>query len=351
MGDLREDLNAALESHDTEDENTQGTPAGLEAESNSDQETISDETPTDVPTSQSDSDTSTPPVENEASSSAIADKADTSNNSLKAPLNWSPQQREEWSKIPRHLQEKIISREKEMDQAVAGTAEARKTHEYLAQLGQQYAPVLAAEGINNPIEAVEGLFRSVAALRMGSPVQKAEMLAHLVKTYGVDIRALDDALVGVQPQETQQNQFEALIDQKMQPINQLMQQLNMLQQQGQQQTRAQADQEVAQFAQSAEFLNDVRNDMADLIDLANKQGRSLSLQEAYDRACAIHPEISKVMEQRRQTEAITGGNQRIAQKKMAASSLNGRQVGTGGGVESLSIRDQLNAAWDDIAAN
>jgi hypothetical protein len=186
---------------------------------------------------------------------------------------------------------------------------------------------------------------------MGSPVQKAEMLAHLVKTYGVDIRALDDALVGVQPQETQQNQFEALIDQKMQPINQLMQQLNMLQQQGQQQTRAQADQEVAQFAQSAEFLNDVRNDMADLIDLANKQGRSLSLQEAYDRACAIHPEISKVMEQRRQTEAITGGNQRIAQKKMAASSLNGRQVGTGGGVESLSIRDQLNAAWDDIAAN
>ena len=350
MGDLREDLNAALESHDTEDENPQGTPAGFEAESNSDQETISDETPTEVSTSQSDSDTSTPPVENEASSSPDASEATTNKDSLKAPINWSPQQREEWSKIPRHLQEKIISREKEMDQAVAGTAEARKTHDYISQLHQQYAPILAAEGVNNPLEAVGNLFQQVSTLRLGSPVQKAQLVAQIINQYGVDIKTLDDFLVGETPQNSPQSEITRLMDQKLEPFNQVMSHLANLQQQGQAEKNAAAKNDVLEFSKTAEFFNDVRNDMADLVDMAAARGQTLTLQDAYQKACALNPEISRLMQERQQQQAIMGGNRNIQHKRIAASSLSGRQVGAGGGDAAVSLRDQIAQAWDDVAA-
>ena len=46
-----------------------------------------------------------------------------------------------------------------------------------------------------------------------------------------------------------------------------------------------APKHVPDFAAGNEFLADVRLDMADLIDMAAKQGRPLNLQQAYDRAC------------------------------------------------------------------
>ena len=342
MNDLREDLNAALDTLDVKDDELEPTPSSTETFDTSAEIEPSDQ-PSDQPSGQI-------PVEGKSKDKS-EDKSDASNDSIKAPINWSPQQREEWSKVPRHLQEKIISREKEMDQAVAGTAAARKTHDYISNLAQTYAPVLAAEGVNNPVDAIEGLFKSVATLRMGSAPQKAQMMAQLVNQYGIDINMLDDALVGQQPQDAPNAQFEQMLEQKMAPINQVMQQLNAMQQQNQQQTRTSANQEVVEFAKTAEFLPDVRADMADMIDMAKKHGRDLTLQEAYDRACSVHPEISKVVEQRKQQQAIIGGNQTIAQKRAAAASLNGRQTGTGGSPGSGgSLRDQISAAWDDVAS-
>jgi len=103
---------------------------------------------------------------------------------------------------------------------------------------------------------------------------------------------------------------------------------------------------VKTFGAQAEFLNDVRHDMADLIDLAHKHGRQLSLQEAYDRACAVHPEVSKVMETRKRQQSIVGNNSSIAAKRNAASSISGRMAGSGGVNSDMSTRDMLQAAWD-----
>ena len=94
-------------------------------------------------------------------------------------------------------------------------------------------------------------------------------------------------------------------------------------------------------------LNDVRNDMADLIDMATRQGRDMPLQEAYDKACTMHPQVSAVMAQRAQQEQLAGKQQQVATKKAAASSL---RPGNPGGQTTNSagtLYDALSAAWDE----
>ena len=68
------------------------------------------------------------PVEEEAPTPDIAAvgeqaKADTggksekvgnAGDSIKAPVDWGPKDREAWSSIPRHLQDKVMQREKDM---------------------------------------------------------------------------------------------------------------------------------------------------------------------------------------------------------------------------------------------
>jgi hypothetical protein len=133
----------------------------------------------------------------------------------------------------------------------------------------------------------------------------------------------------------------------MQPVNQMMQQLAGMQQQRQQQGNLAAQAEVQQFAQSAEFLDDVRHDVADLIDMATKHGRDMPLQEAYDKACAMNPQIAKVLSDRAQQQNLATASQNVSSKKMAASSLAPGNRGANSSAVPDTLIGQLNAAWDE----
>lgn len=276
--------------------------------------------------------------------------------SIPAPLSWQPKEREQWSKVPRPLQERIKARELEIEQTIAYTKDARAVHEHFGKLAQSYAPVLAAEGIQHPLQAVEGLFSTVAKLRMGTPHQKAEEITRIIQQYGVDIPTLDNVLSGTpigqgQPAQGQPNaQLEQLLDQRLAPVNQFMEAIDKLQNQQQSQGRQQAQESVKEFAAQAEFLADVREDMADIIDLAAKRGVTLTLEQAYDRACAAHPQISEILQKRANDKLIIEGKQTLEQKQQAASSLSGRQSGSGGANAPTSLRDQLSQAWDEQQA-
>ena len=273
--------------------------------------------------------------------------AEAPNAERKAPVDWSPAEREQWSKVPQSIQEKILARETDIAHSMQGMSDAKRVHDKFGELSRSYAPVLAAEGVTDPMQAVESLFKTVSELRMGAPEQKAQVIANLISAYGVDIQALDSKLVGETGAANPNAQFESIIDQKMGPINQVMEQLNQMQANSKQQSQQQAVQSVEAFGKSAEFLNDVRNDMADLIDLAANQGREITLQQAYDKACALHPEISNVMEQRKQADVIKGTNDVMNNKLTASSSISGRQSGSGGRKGIASMRDQLSQAWDE----
>ena len=267
--------------------------------------------------------------------------------SLKAPVNWSATEREQWSKIPGDVQERIHEREKDMATAMADTAQARTTQGRINQLGSEYASVLASEGVSDPVQAAEGLFKTVAQLRLGSPQQKAQQIAQLIEHYGVDVAALDNQLVNT-PQAQQESELERMVQQRMQPYEQLMQQQQAFQQQQVQQVRTQADNQVAEFGKEHEFLNDVREPMAAMIDAAAGRGTNLKLKEAYNMACAIDPAISKILEQRKQQETLTGQKTALQAKQQAASTLNGRIGAVSSGTGAMSLRESLASSWDSL---
>ena len=267
---------------------------------------------------------------------------------INAPLGFTPEAREAWKSVPDVVKAQINKRETEITEAVANTGEYRRTHTALTNLAQSYAPILAAEGAESPMAAVEGLFRTVAELRVGSPQQVAQKMADLIGHYGVDIKMLDGALSGQPVASPEEDRIAKMLEERLAPFQSMIQ--NQKQQgEVQQQQAAQAVQaELAEFAAKpeAEFLNDVRNDMADLIELASKQNRIMSFEEAYKKACAMHPEVSKVVEKRAADAALVSGKQKTTEKSNAASALrsNGASVAQGAGDQSL--RGTINSIWD-----
>ena len=199
--------------------------------------------------------------------------------------------------------------------------------------------------------AIQGLMETAAMLQMGTPQQKAQKLADMVQHYGIDIQALDNALSGQPIADPQQTQLEKLLEQKLAPMQQFMSTVQQTQQQSQQQVQQNAQTEVSTFEQNAEFIGDVRNDMADLLDMAAQRGQEMTLQQAYDKACAINPEISAIMAQRANDEKIKGNSQQARNKRYAASSIRGNQVGMPSNPEPDSIMGAINQAWDDQVGN
>jgi len=283
----------------------------------------------------------------------VADIVAKSNH--KVPAGWDAKSREHWDKIPEEVQAQIAAREDEVARTIHGTLDARKTHEFLSNLSSNYAPVLAAEGVSSPVEAIEGLFKTVSVLRLGSPQQKASQLADIIGTYGIDIGMLDSALSGQgftnDPNGAGNANMEHLIDQKMAPINEVLQRIGQVEQNNASNRQGVADQEVVDFAKDAEFLNDVRSDMADLLDMASARGQDMTLKEAYDKCCAMRPEIQSVLSDRSANQELLDGKERAAKKLNAGSSIRGAGGNSSGKGGDMSLRDQISSIWNDYEEN
>lgn len=269
------------------------------------------------------------------------------NQSLKAPAGWAPKERELWSKVPRELQERISAREREMTDGMANSKESKQVSDYVNKMGEHFAPLMKGAGFRHPLDAAGAAMGSMNVLHSGSQQEKAQELARIISQFGVDIEELDSALVGgggdsQANADPQQAMFKKMLDERMGPINELMANAQNIKDQQSQQSSGKAQNAVVEFAKGAEFLSDVREDMADIIELADKRGVQLTLQQAYDRACAGQPDIAGVIEQRKSQNSL-------AAKRTAAASISGRKSGSGGTGKGLSLRDQLASAIDDAS--
>jgi hypothetical protein len=120
--------------------------------------------------------------------------------------------------------------------------------------------------------------------------------------------------------------------------------------QQQQAAEAAAVREVQTFIDSKEFGNDVKEDMADLIAMADQRGVDLTLEDAYSRAIAINPDVQKVISGRAQAESAQGQQQSIRRKKRAAKQLSSGSPSPASEGSKGSLEDDLNAAWDNAVS-
>ncbi|GAF77039.1 unnamed protein product [marine sediment metagenome] len=74
----------------------------------------------------------------------------------------------------------------------------------------------------------------------------------------------------------------------------------------------------------------------------------MTIQQAYDTACRMDPEIFKVINGRESAKAAAENNKTLADKRTAASSIHGA-ANAGDQTAPGSIREALANAWDDAS--
>jgi hypothetical protein len=259
-----------------------------------------------------------------------------------APKSLPPAAREAWGETPQTMREAIATREKQYEEGIMKYSQGAKTAQAMQQTFQPFQQYTSMNG--GPKQAITGLLQTGSMLQMGSPQQKAEIVANIIGQFGVDISTLDNMLVGNAPsQEVQQNsQMEQMLNQRLQPMQQ---QLGAYQQRDQQYAQQQQNaigSEIQQFANDPanEFYSDVADRMANELDIAAQNGDKLDLKGAYDLAIRSNPEIFKLVQSRENAK-------NLGSKRAAATSIHGTPQGGGGGKANPSVRSAIEDAWDN----
>ncbi len=269
----------------------------------------------------------------------------------RAPQSWKPETRQHWQSLPAEVRSEIARREGEFTRVMQETAESRKLAEAFHKTIAPYEHFIRAEN-SNPFQAIDNLMATAARLRTGTAPELATLVSQLINQYGVGrfgkgfIETLDQALVGQTPQEDpRETMIRQKLEQEIAPVKQFMNQFQQMQQMQEQQLQGQAGNEVQSFLANHEFAMDVKDDMADLIEMAHRRGRTLSLEEAYDKACRSHPSIGKILANRDKASQAQSTNQ-VAQRARAASvSISGAPSGGASGAGAADLRSALENAW------
>ena len=246
----------------------------------------------------------------------------------RAPVSWKGQVRNAWGALPLEVRQEVHRIESSMLQQVREHAELRKEVDAFHTTVAPYIARLQAVGAD-PVEAAGRLLQSDYILSSAPKQQRAEYMAKLIKDYDIDIAALDDALAGKTPSGPPSPQdINVLIQQG---VQRALAPLYQQQFAAQQQTQEQVNSEVEQMALDPKFpyFDEVRDEMADLMEMAARRGARLSLEEAYMRAVAFHPGAQAASQAAAQANQAHSANSRAQAALRASSSIGGAPAGNG----------------------
>jgi len=267
----------------------------------------------------------------------------------RAPASWKPDVREHWNTLPEGVRSEIYRREAEVQRTLQESAEARKNYDAVMRTIAPYEAFIKAEG-SNPIQAIDNLMSTAARLRTGTAPELAQVVAGIVNQFGIGrfgnnfIEMLDSALAGQAPRQTQQSEIEQVLNQRLAPVQQMLTQFQQAQAQQQQRAQQQVVNEVEQFISQAEFGNDVREDMADILEVAQRRGISMSLQDAYKKAVMMNDNVRSVLSQRAKAQAAQTHTQAAQRARSAAVSVSGAAPVGSMQAPTTDVRSAIEAA-------
>lgn len=248
---------------------------------------------------------------------------------IKAPLSWKPELRDSFKTLAEPIRNEILRREADVARFVQETAGYRKYIQDFEQVCAPFQHVISLEG-GDPLKAFGDYLRTASLLRMGTPLEKAQAVANAVKTFAVDVQTLDQALAAVfggQPLAPQPgNGANGAQPQFQDPrVDQL---ITALQQSQTQRTQEQEERQLTEIQAfradpKNEFFEDLRKDIADLLEFNANRGVKMSLQQAYDMTAQMHPEIGKLWAQKKAQAQAADNAKLIAQKRKAMVGVPG----------------------------
>lgn len=268
----------------------------------------------------------------------------------RAPASWRPDVREHWAQLPDTVRSEIQRREVEVQRTLQESAEARKNYDAVMRTVAPYEAFIRAEG-SNPIQAIDNLMATAAKLRTGTAPELASMVAGIVQQFGVGrfgngfIQALDAALAGQYPvMDPQQAAMEQALEQRLAPMQSMLTQFQQAQYAQQERVTQEAQSEVEQFLTRAEFGEDVREDMADLMEAASRRGQNMTLADAYKKACLMNDQVMTALRARKQAQGAQQQTQAAQRARSAAVSVSGAAPKGAMQQPATDIRSAIEAA-------
>jgi hypothetical protein len=268
----------------------------------------------------------------------------------RAPASWRPETREHWAQLPEGVRAEVSRREAEVVKTLQETAEGRKTVEAVMRTIEPYQHFIKAEN-SNPLQAIDNLMSTAARLRTGTAPELATLVAGMVNQFGVGrfgngfVELLDQALAGQTPQsDPQQMAIDQALNQRLAPLQNMYSQFQQAQQTQQMQATQTAQNQVSKFLTRAEFGEDVREEMADLLEVAQRKGQNLTLKDAYRKACMLNDNVRSVLQQRRKAQGAQTTTQAAKRAKSAAVQVSGAPARGGPKQEPTNVRNAIEAA-------
>lgn len=351
MTDRRAAIEDALASLEAEEKPEAPSPIAPEPEVKASQDNDQGEDDAqDKPATESSSDTPKQDVKTGEKPDAPVDDAPKTVED-KAPQSWRNAPRSKWATLDPEVRSEVMRREKEISRTLSETANERRVAQSFNQAVQPFMGRIQSMGIE-PIQAVHELLKADYTLTTAPKVQRASFMAKLIKDYDIDVVELDRALAGQGPADPVQSRVDQLVQERLKPVMSMVEaHNNNLRQQQEHTQRSLADQ-IGAMQNDPKFseFDTVREDMADIIEIAAKRGVHMTLEQAYTRAIAMNPEANQRVNQRtelqRKSEAARDANLRAQRSIAASSSVRGAPGGSiAGVVTSNDRRATIEAAF------
>lgn len=205
------------------------------------------------------------------------------------PASWKKDYHEVWQTADPKLKEYAWQREEEMKRGVEPLLSKAQFADQIQQAIEPYQNNLRTLGIEPP-QAIKALMDADNVLRHGTPQQKAQMFASLSQQYGVNLQEIGN--LQQQPVDPTVSMLQ----------NELYSVKNEVMTWKQQQEAAQNQallSEIDSFAQKAEFFEDARPTMIQLLN----SGMAQNLEDAYNKALRLDESLSSKLQQSQQAQA------------------------------------------------
>lgn len=296
-----------------------------------------------------------PPEERVVADPAVAAEAGKPVSNLdKAPQSWGVTRDALWAKVSPDVRAVIAKREHEIQQGMSRAGNVQKVADEYVSTIRPFAQIISHMGVT-PSQAVKEVMTTAAAMIVGSPDQKYAVLAEMVDRYGVDLAGFDAFLTkryqgGKQTPQTQQippmQQLPPQMMQQLAPLMELQRRVVEADNQKQTQMRDSAAQEI-QTASAKPYFEDIREDIADVMEISAKRGVVLTLDQAYAKAVQLNPEVSKLVQQRRVAPDASQAGRTLARQRKAASTVRGAPSSSALGAKPNDRRSAIEAAWNE----
>ena len=253
------------------------------------------------------------------------------------PASWKKDYHEAWKTADPRLQEYAWQREEQMRAGVEPLIQKAQFADQMHEVMQPYMNTIRGLGIE-PTQAVKALMEADHTLRNSSPDQRMQYFMQLAQSYGINL--------GNQPMAPVDNTVYSLQNE----LNKIRGEIGSWKEMQEQQQNQVLLGEINNFASKAEYFEEARPAMIQLLNA----GLAQTLDEAYDKAIRLTPELFETVQQQHnakvQQQRSMEANRAAKAARAAAVSVRSSTPGANTASKAQDRRSLLEEQFGELSS-